>query len=296
MSVLKVVDPHFHLWDLSTGNYPGFEKPSVGFVGSNEPIARSYLLDEYLGEGGGEVEVVKAVHVEAIPQDPLAETRYVQAIANSGKLPIWIVANVDLSVASAAGMIEAHVAAAPRLRGIRQILNRHPDKFYTYVERDFLSEPAWRKGVGLLKRHDLSFDMQLYPHQMAEAAKVAAANPDTGFVLNHAGMFADRHLAGWRVWRDGLRTLSRQRNVFVKLSGLGMFDHGWTVDSFRPYVLEVLDAFGVERAMFASNFPVDKLFSDFPTLWRAFAAIVADLSESEQAALFRTNAERVYRL
>jgi predicted TIM-barrel fold metal-dependent hydrolase len=75
-----------------------------------------------------------------------------------------------------------------------------------------------------------------------------------------------------------------------------MLDRSWTVESIRPLVLEAIDAFGVQRAMFASNFPVDKLFADFPTLWRAFAAIVADFSDAEQAALFRGNAERVYRL
>jgi predicted TIM-barrel fold metal-dependent hydrolase len=182
------------------------------------------------------------------------------------------------------------------LRGIRQILNRHPDKAYSYVERDFMTEPAWRRGIGLLRRHGLSFDMQLYPHQMADGAAVAADNPDTLFVLNHAGMFVDRTLAGWRAWRDGLRQLARQENVVAKVSGLGMLDVTWTIGSIRPLVLEVLDAFGTGRVMFASNFPVDKLFSDFATVWRAFAAIVADLSPAEQAALMRGNAERIYRL
>ncbi len=296
MVPLKVVDPHFHLWDLTTGIYPGLEKPSVGFIGSNAPIARSYLIDEFLTEGAGAVEVIKAVHVEAMPTDPLVETRYIQAVADAAPIPIGIVANADLSLPDAGAMLAAHAEAAPSLRGIRQILNLHPDKSLTYVSRDYMAEPAWRQGVTLLKRHGLSFDMQLYPHQMATAADVAAANPDTIFVLNHAGMFADRNLGGWRAWRDGLRSLARHENMAVKISGLGMFDHKWTVESMRPTVLEVLDAFGTGRAMFASNFPVDKLFSDFPTLWRAFAAIVGDLTEAEQAALFRTNAERIYRL
>jgi predicted TIM-barrel fold metal-dependent hydrolase len=76
----------------------------------------------------------------------------------------------------------------------------------------------------------------------------------------------------------------------------GMFDHHWTVESIRPYVHECLDAFGVERAMFASNFPVDRLFSDYATLWHAYAETVAGLSTDEHAQLFRTNAERFYRI
>ena len=292
---LKVVDPHIHLWDLSTGLYPGLETPSTGFIGSNAPIARSYLLDEFLGEGGTTVEVIKAVHVEAFPTDPLAETRVIQSVADTSPIPLAIVANTDLSAAAAEALLERH-AAFPVLRGIRQVLNRHPVSLYNYVARDFMRDPAWQHGFKLLRKFGLSFDMQLYPHQFAEAAAVATANPDTPIIINHAGMWADRDLAGWRTWRDGLRLLAARPNISVKISGLGMFDHGFSAESLRPLVLETIDAFGTERAMFASNFPVDKLFSDYHTLWAAYAAIVAGCSEAEQVALFRGNAERIYRL
>ena len=85
-------------------------------------------------------------------------------------------------------------------------------------------------------------------------------------------------------------------NVSVKISGLAMFDHEWTVDSLRPYVLETIDAFGTDRAMFASNFPVDRLFGSYPDLWRAYASIVDGASVSEKEALFCRNAERYYRI
>lgn len=292
---LKVVDPHIHLWDLSTGLYPSLETPSTGLIGSNAPIARSYLLDEFRAEGGSAVEVIKAVHVEAFPTDAVAETRTIQAVADASPIPLAIVANADLSAPDVDALLEQHVAS-PVLRGIRQVLNRHPVPLYNYVERDFMHEPAWQQGFKLLSRFGLSFDMQLYPHQFDEAAAVAAANPDTPIIVNHAGMWADRDLAGWRAWRDGLRELAPQPNVCIKISGLGMFDHRFTTDSLRPLVLETIDAFGTDRAMFASNFPVDKLFSGYPTLWSAYATIVAGCSESEQAALFRSNAERVYHL
>lgn len=292
---LKVVDPHIHLWDLSSGLYPGLEQPSTGFIGNNAPIARSYLLDEFLREGGTSVEVLKAVHVEAFPTDPVAETRALQAVADASPIPLAIIANADLSSPDAEALLTQH-AAFPILRGIRQVVNRHPDPLYNYVGRDFMRELAWQQGFKLLAKFGLSFDMQLYPHQFGEAAAIAAANPDTPIIINHAGMWADRDLAGWRAWRDGLRILAAQPNVSVKISGLGMFDHRFTIDSLRPLVLETIDAFGTDRAMFASNFPVDKLFSDYPTLWAAYAGIVAGCSEDEQAALFRTNAERIYRL
>ena len=101
---------------------------------------------------------------------------------------------------------------------------------------------------------------------------------------------------GWRAWREGLRALAACENVSVKISGLAMFDHRWTVESLRPYVLETIDAFGVERAMFASNFPVDRQFGSYADLWNAYASIVGGASDAERAALFVRNAERLYRI
>lgn len=291
----RVIDPHIHLWDLSTGLYPGLETPSTDFAGDNAPIARSYLLDEFLGEAGDAVEILGAVHVEAFPSDPVAETRALQAVADQAPMPVVVVGHADLSAPDFDAVLEGHLAH-PAFRGIRQVLNRHADPLYNYVARDFMDDPAWQRGFARLGGLGLSFDLQLYPHQTRQAADLAAKHPETPIILNHAGMWADRHLAGWREWRDGLRMLAARDNVSVKISGFGMFDHQWSVESIRPLVLEVLDAFGTGRAMFASNFPVDKLHGDYPTLWAAFDAIAADLSESERAALFRDNAARIYRI
>lgn len=293
---LRVVDPHFHLWDLSTGNYPHFEIPSEGFIGSNAPIARSYLWEEFAAEGGGAVDLAGAVHVEAIPVDPLGETAYMQAVADRAGLPLGLVARADLTAPDIAEVLDRHRDAAPALRGIRQILNRHENPLYNYVDTDFMRVEGFGAGLTALAARGLAFDLQIYPGQMEEAAALAARHENLVFVLNHAGMWVDRTLTGWRQWRDGLRRLAARENVLVKISGLGMFDTSWSFQSIRPLVLETLDAFGAGRAMFASNFPVDKLFSDYPTLWRAFDAAVADLSADERAALFRDNAARTYRL
>lgn len=292
---LRVIDPHIHLWDLSTGLYPGIEAPSANFGGDNTPIARSYLLDEFLGEAGNAVEILGAVHVEAFPTDPVAETRALQAVADQSPVPIVVVGHADLSAPDIGSVLEGH-RAQPAFRGIRQVLNRHADPLYNYVGRAFMDDPAWRRGFAWLGTLGLSFDLQLYPGQMRQAADLAAEHPETAIILNHAGMWADRHLAGWREWRDGLRMLAARDNLSVKISGLGMLDHRWSLESIRPLVLEVLDAFGIGRTMFASNFPVDKLYGDYPTLWAAFHAVVADLSETERAALFRDNAARIYRI
>ena len=297
---MQVVDPHIHLWDLKTHHYPWLANPGVSFVGDARELKHDYLLADLLREAG-EIEILKVVHVEANhdPADPVEETRWLQGLANeagSRGMPNGIVAGVDLSAPDATQVLEGHAAFA-NTRGIRQILNVHENKLFDYIGRHLMRDSVWRENFALLRRYDMSFDMQIYPSQMDEAVALAQAHADTQFIINHAGMFVDRSsVAGYRAWRDGMRKLAGCPNVAVKLSGFAMFDHQWTVESLRPYVLETIDAFGVERAMFASNFPVDRLFGSYEDLWRAYASIVADASVAEKDALFRRNAERVYRI
>ena len=297
---MQVVDPHIHLWDLKTHHYPWLANPGVSFVGDARALKHDYLLADLLREAG-EIEILKVVHVEANhdPADPVEETCWLQGLANeagSRGMPNGIVAGVDLSAPNAAQVLERHAAFA-NTRGIRQILNVHENKLFDYIGRHLMRDSVWRENFALLRRYDMSFDMQIYPSQMDEAVALAQAHADTQFIINHAGMFVDRSsVAGYRAWRDGMRKLAGCPNVTVKLSGFAMFDHQWTVESLRPYVLETIDTFGVERAMFASNFPVDRLFGSYEDLWRAYASIVADASAAEKDALFRRNAERVYRI
>ncbi len=293
MARLQIVDPHIHLWDLWTRIYPHFEKPGKG--GANATIARSYLIEEYLEEGGDEIEIVGAVHVEAFPTDPIKETETLQKVADANPLPLVIVGNGDLTSQDFPALLDRHQAFSI-FRGIRQVVNMHPDPKRSYVSRDLMAEPGFLEGLRELGRRGLSFDLQLYPHQMETAAALAAKAPDTLIILNHAGMWADRHLAGWKQWKAGMRTLAAHPNIVAKISGLGMLDNKWTLESIRPLVLESIEAFGPERAMFASNFPVDKQYSDFRTLWRAFAEIGRDMTAGEQAGLFRDNARKFYRI
>ena len=105
---------------------------------------------------------------------------------------------------------------------------------------------------------------------MAGAAALAHAYPDVLIILNHAGMPVDRDEEGLRLWRRGMQQLATADNVVVKISGLGTVDPKWTVESIRPFVLQTIEAFGVARSMFASNFPVDKLSATLTPSTRPF--------------------------
>ncbi len=298
---MKVVDPHMHLCNFNQINYPWLRRPNDQWLlGPYSSIAKEYLLDDFLNSSG-EIEVTKIVHIENGPcaSDRLTETRWLQTIvddSSSRGRPNGSVAGVDLSQPDIELQLKQHCESRI-VRGVRQILNAHADPHFDFVGRHYMQEPTWLTGFALLRRFNLSFDLQIYPSQMQEATNLAAQHPDVQLILNHTGMFVDRTTVnGWRGWRDGIRQLSKQENVAVKISGMGMLDHKWTVESIRPYVLETIDCFGVNRTMFASNFPVDGLYATYEATWHAFADCIAGMNDGEKEQMFRHNAERIYRI
>jgi predicted TIM-barrel fold metal-dependent hydrolase len=297
MTRRRIVDAHHHFWQLSDGyKYPWLQdKPSgEGMLGALAPIARDYGEVEYRTDVAS-YDLVKSVHVEAVPTDGIAESRWLQETADRSGLPSAIVARVELHEPDAEKRMAEH-RQFRNVRGVRQIVNWHENARFSFTDNDFLMDTAWRAGFALLRKYDLSFDLQIYPNQMGLAAHVAARNPDTLIVLNHTGMPVERDEAGLTAWRAGMERLAAEPNVVVKISGLGMVDHRWSEETIRPFVLGAIDCFGVDRAMFASNFPVDKLYSSFDALYGAFENIVASFSPSEKDKLFHDNALRTYRL
>ena len=197
---MRIVDPHHHLWDRDRHPCPWLAAPTVsGLVGDTPPLCRNYLLADFTADAAP-VELVKSVHLQAEIAHELAaeETRGLQGIADapgSGGFPHGIVAYADLSDPGADGTLEAQAALA-NTRGIRQILNRHPDPGVNFVDRDYLREEQWQQGFARLRGHGLSFDMQLYASQMPDGAATARRHPDTQIVVNHTGMPLDRDAEG----------------------------------------------------------------------------------------------------
>jgi predicted TIM-barrel fold metal-dependent hydrolase len=296
---LPTIDPHHHLWDLGRNTYPWLQEHTLALhlEGDIRPIAKDYLLEDYASDTRNQ-NVVKSVHIECgwDPSDPLGETAWLQSLADKRGYPHGIVARATLDAPNVKQVLEGHVRHK-NIRGIRHAINWHPDPAKTYVIRpDLIKTEAWRQGFSLLQHFGLSFDLQLYPAQMSDAAALAHAYPDTLIILDHAGMAVDRDKEGIQRWRLGMRELAAAPNVAVKISGLGTVDWSWTVESIRPFVLQTIEAFGISRCMFASNFPVDKLYSDFDTLYGAFREITAHFSVTERQMLFHDNAARYYRL
>ena len=295
MRGIPFVDAHVHLWDLERISYPWLTPPFAddGPNGSVEGISKTYLLDDYLADAAG-WDVRGIVHVDAGAEGSaaLAETEWLQEMADARGMPNAIVAFAALDDPNVDALLAAH-ARHPNVRGIRHIVNWHADPRRTYSARDVTHDEVWQRGFGLLGRHKLSFDLQAYPGQFPALARLIAQHPDVQVVINHTGMAVPGE---WDEWRAGMKALAALPNVATKLSGMGFTHRPWSMDQARAYVLEAIEIFGAERAMFASDFPTDKLFGSFAQHLDAYAEIVDDFTDGEKRALFARNANRIYRL
>ncbi len=296
MSEFEIVDAHHHLWDLSMRRHPWLLEDSGAKVFADlGRLRRRHGIEEYLAASQGQ-NVVKSVHVEARwdDQDPAGETAWLQGIADEWGFPHGTVGYADLSDPDVETVLKRHLAY-PNMRGVRMLLNWHQNAAWRRADRgDYLSDPAWRRGLSLLAKYGLSFDLQIFYQQMAEAARLAHEFPDVQFILDHAGMPLERDDTGIGGWKEGMARLADESNVAVKISGLSM---GQTSDSKadpRPFVTHTIEKFGVNRCMFGSNFPVETV--SYGETLDAYKEAVDEYTDAEQTKLFHHNAVKFYRL
>lgn len=298
MRDLPFIDAHAHLWDLKRINYPWLTPPfsDDGPNGSVEPIARTYLLPDYFADAvGWDVRGIVHVDAGAVPEAALDETDWLQDMADANGMPNAIIAFAALDAPGVETLLKAHVQRR-NVRGVRHIVNWHPDPRRTYTPRDVTRDEAWQRGFALLGNYGLSFDLQAYPAQFPELAKLIERHPEVSVIVNHCGMMVPGDPQGRQEWRAGMTALASCANVSVKVSGIGFAYRPWDLEQARGYVRDTIDIFGTRRAMFASDVPTDKLFGSFDRHLQAYRTIVSDMTAEEQRGLFAGNANRVYRL
>lgn len=285
---MLIADAHVHFWDIESNYLPWLcdKAPRPFRYGDYGLLRRNYLPQDYLRDSEG-FEVKRTVYVETEwdPGDPVGETRWVQALRRRYGMPTAMVAQAWLDADDAPWVLEQQ-ASFHFVRGIRH-KPRHPDAMLS---------SAWRSGFARLAPLNLSYDLQA-PHSFfAAGARLAADFPDTTIVVNHAGLPSDRSSSGLDTWRRNLARLAECPNVYVKISGLGLPGRPWRSADNRPIVMSVVEAFGIERCMFASNFPVDGLVASFREIYTGFRRICGELSQAELEQLSFHNAVRIYRL
>lgn len=308
------------------------KKADRDYVGKVDYVGYDYLPQHY-AQDTAQLTITHAVHVEAKwmakkPLEVVDETRWVAQIFdsannNTGIKLGGIVGYTELRDPQAAQILKAHKEASDRLVGIRQMLAWDDDKgIMRYCDRPKIYQDAtWRKNFALLEAMNLSFDAWFFHHQLDEMVELANAFPKVNFMLCHmgtpigvAGPFASyghsekNRREIYQQWQEGMAKVAECKNVSVKLSGFFMPVVGWGMhsdnplnpqqvfDRFKPMVDFVIEQFGVDRCLFASNFPMDKVSLSLQTLYELYWQISEPYSEQDKKKLFFTNAARFYKI
>ena len=291
-----MIDAHHHIWRQADLTWlQGPEQPRI--FGSYASIMRDYPITEYLADIAG-TGIEKSVYVQANwPPDRFEdEVAWVQSVADAHGWPHAIVGYADFTAGDVSDQLK-RLAAYPLMRGVRQQLHWHENPLYRFASRaDLPADPAVQRNIAKLADHGWSFDLQVFSGQMKDAAHLARSCPEVTFILQHAGMLEDQIPDGWVRWREGMKRLADCANVVTKLSAFGTFIHRNDPAFIAEMLRETLAIFGADRCMFGSNFPIEKIWTSYAELFRAFQTAAADLNESQQNAIFNETASRVYRL
>jgi predicted TIM-barrel fold metal-dependent hydrolase len=311
---LPICDAHHHLW----------QRPPNG-----------YLLDDLLDDLRAGHNIVSTVAIEcgygyrcdgAEELKPVGETELLEGIASrvandpsiKTRVAAAIVGHVDLALGDAvAPVLEAHLGASPsRFRGIRHSTTWDGSgALRNEAAQGLLAAEKFRQGFTWLQKLGLSFEAWVYHPQLGEVADLAQAFPQVPIILNHLGAplgvgpYRGKRDEVFHDWSRGIAEVARFPNVIVKLGGLGSLRSGYdwheravkpssreVAEVLRPYIEHCIGAFGAERSMFESNFPVEKASNTYVNLWNAFKLITEKYSAGERAAMFHDTAARVYRI
>jgi predicted TIM-barrel fold metal-dependent hydrolase len=292
----EIVDAHHHIWRQA--DLPWLCGPMQPRIfGPYEPIRRDYTIREYLDDVAG-TGVTRSVYVQTnwAKECFEDEAAWVQRTADAQDWPHAIVAYADLSVDDVRPQLD-RLARYPLVRGVRMQLHWHENPLYRFAaSADLCANPVIRRNIAHLADYGWSFDLQVFPSQMRDAAALAQACPKIIFILQHAGMLEDLSFEGRSAWRAGMEQLAACPNVVSKLSGLGTFVHRNDPAHVADVLNQTVAIFGAERCLFGSNFPIEKLWTGYRSLVETHLAAAAQLSADQRDAIFRTTAMRVYRL
>ena len=319
---LPICDAHHHLWDRNT-HQPIQPRYLLDEILEDVNCGHNIVSTVYIECGA----MFKADGPEYFR--PIGETEFVNGIAamsasetyGKTKIAAAIIGTVDLRIGELAGeVLDAHIAAGGgRFRGIRRavawdaadVIKNHR----TDPPQSLLLQEDYRRGFAELGSRGMTFEAWCYHTQIPEVTDLARAFPDTTIILDHfggplgIGPYTGNSDEVFETWKPLVSELATCDNVFAKLGGINMDVNGFgwhqkslppsskqLADATRRYYDFTIEAFGPDRCMFESNFPVDKLSCSYQVVWNTFKRIASGASKSEKAALFHDTAARVYSL
>jgi L-fuconolactonase len=281
---LAIVDSHVHLWNPRRLRTPWLDSLPI----LNQP----YGLQEYEEATAG-LNIAGIVYLQIEVSSPYAliEARDIVTLAEADPRVLGVVPWAPLEDGNLArAFLEALVELGPRVKGVRRLIQSEADP-------NFCLQPGFVQGVQLLSEFGLSFDLCIVHGQLAGAIELVRRCPETSFILDHIGKPDIRHNL-LDPWREQIRELASLENVVCKVSGVVTeADHdNWTVDDVAPYVIHVLDAFGEDRVVFGSDWPVVLLASSYRRWVETLDQLTNDRSADARRKLWSDNARRFYRL
>lgn len=283
MKDIPLIDPHIHLWNLNHLEYPWLESvPSIN---------RSYLLQDYdEATRGRSVEAMVFVQCECRPDQYLKELAWVQGLADDDPRLQGIVPWAPLETGEAVGEVIRSMARDPRVKGVRRIIEFEDDP--TFCERE-----GFIRGVQLLGEVGLHCELTVAPAHFPSVMKLVERAPGTRYILDHIGSppIASGVL---QPWADAIRAFAQSGPHFCKFSNFvcNADLRNWAVEDLRPFAEVVVEAFGPERLIWASDWPHCLRAASWQRVLEAAIELSAGFSEAEQRLLFHENAKRFYRL
>jgi L-fuconolactonase len=282
--VLPIVDAHVHLWNP--------EQFSMPWLADVPGLNRPYGLQDYR-EQTQSLPIMAMVYIEVgvEPQEALQEARYVANLAREEPRLQAIVAAAPVERGIAVREhLESLVAISPFIKGVRRNLQDE-------MEPGFCLRPDFVAGVRLLAEYHLSFDLCIRHWQLPDVTELVHRCPDTAFILDHLGKpdIKQRRLDSWQA---DLRKLAELPNVVCKISGIVTeADHQhWQPTDLEPFIDVALEAFGQERVLFGSDWPVVLLASPYLRWYETLEALTAHLPLQSRRKLWAENAQRFYRI
>lgn len=293
-----VIDPHMHLWDFAADVHPWLSPADFSVLPGIDKLHHDYLVGDYVADAA-EQNVVASVHVEALwdpADDPVNETRWLETLPKHRGIAQRYVAACSFGTPSTERTMSAQ-AAFDRVVGVRQTIGWHPNPQRSWVTDQFLTrDPGWREGVERARELGLLVEFLMFPWQADQVADLARAFPDVTMVVDHAASPMERDPVALAAWQDSIAELAAADNVAIKISALGTYDPAPTDESFAFVIDTIVNAFGADRAMFASDFPVGSIQMSFNDIYGLFRRVAARYSPESRTKLFHDTAQRLYQL
>lgn len=275
----RILDSHQHFWKYSPQKYP--------WIGENMELLKKDFIPGELHQIYTHQGINGSVAIQAEQSEE--ETEFLLELADLHPFIFGVVGWVDLRSPQLPSRLE-HFSARKKLKGFRHLVQDEPDAF-------FMLDPSFQRGLGWLQKYGYTFDLLVYPHQMEAAIQTVRNFPGLKFVLDHMGKPAIEN-GVMEDWASSIKTLALEPNVCCKVSGM-VTEASWTrwqLDDFIPYLDTVFQAFGTDRLMFGSDWPVCLVAAKYAAVINVLLHYMGGFSEVDKQKVFFTNAKDFYGL